>query len=104
MRVSQRTGHRVAERLRLLLAVAIRSLATGVKFHLAHAAFAACQTEWNDDASADFESLVLAANLDDLAHTLMTKDISALHLRDKSAHQVEVRAADRTRGHFNDRV
>src|SRR5262245_17270732 len=104
MRIAERSGNRVAERLRLLLAVAVRPLAARIELHLAHAALAAGQAEWNDDAINDLEALVVLADSDDLAHAFMAEHIAFFHFRDEAADQVQVRAADCARRDLDDCV
>jgi hypothetical protein len=64
----------------------------------------AADGEGHNHPIAGFELLVVAADLADLAHALVAKDIATLHPRDEAAVQVEVRAADGAGGHSDDRI
>src|ERR1044072_8456409 len=55
-------------------------------------------------AIADFQVVNLSADLDDLAHELMTHYVALLHCGNESVVHVQVGTADRGRGDFYDRV
>jgi hypothetical protein len=74
--IPKRSCDAIAERLCLFFTVPIRSLTAGIKFHLAHAAFATRQTKRNYHAVADLQTFVVATDLDDLAHALVPKHIA----------------------------
>jgi hypothetical protein len=46
----------------------------------------------------------LGADLDHFAHELMAEDVAGLHRRNVAVVEVEVRAADRSRGDLDDRI
>ena len=104
VRIAERSSYAIAERFRLFFPIAVRPLAAGVELHSAHAAFAAGQAERDDDPVADLQPLVFPAHLDDLPHAFVAEDVAGLHFRNKSAHQMEVGAADRAGRHLEDGV
>jgi hypothetical protein len=84
--------------------VRIGALAAGEVTVLAEEAFAAGDGERHHHAVADFELLVGGADFNHFAHGLMADDVARLHLRDKAAVNMQVRAADRAGGHLDDGV
>ena len=54
--------------------------------------------------SPTFSFVIVAADLDDLAHELVAEDVAAPHRRDEAVEQVQVGAADRGERDLDDRV
>src|SRR5205085_3908853 len=91
--------HQVAEALLAVGPLAHRPVAAPALI-----ALAAADREGNDDAVAHLELLVLAADLDDLAHELVADDVARLHARHEAVEEVEGGAADRAAGGLDDGV
>ena len=104
VRVAEQPGEGVAELLGLHLAVRVGALAAGPVAPFALAALAAADGEGHHHAVADLELLVVAADLDHLAHGLVAEHVAALHGGDEAAHQVQVGAADGAGGDLDDGV
>lgn len=67
-------------------------------------AFAANDSEGDDDAVSHLQSLVLRAHFHDFAHELVTHDVALLHARYETIKQMKVGATDGTTCHFDDRI
>ena len=78
-------------------------VAAGILVLRALVAGAACDHEGHDDALTLLQRR-LRADLDYLAHELVAQDVARLHRRDEPVVEVEVRSADRGRGHLDDAV
>src|SRR6185295_1798676 len=97
-------GGRVPPHLLRHPLVRVRVLAQRVQLALARRADAAGDGEGYDDPITDLELLHAASHLDDLAHELVAKDVTALHRRDEAVIKMQIRAADRGRRDLHDRV
>ena len=87
-----------------MLLVAVGALADREVAALALVALAADDREGDHDAVADLELLVVAADLDHLAHGLVAHDVARLHAGHEAVVEVQVRAADRAARHLDDGV
>ena len=102
MRVTKETGRSVAHDLCGLLAVGIGPVTAGIHFPLAEETFAAANSEWDDDPVSDLQVFDRAADLNHLAHILVAKDISFVHLGHITVIKMEIRSAYRGRRYLND--
>jgi hypothetical protein len=71
---------------------------------LALPAFAARDSEWNDDAVSNLKFGISATDLNNLAHRLVAHDITMVHAWDKAAVEMEVRAANGAARYSDDRI
>jgi hypothetical protein len=94
----------VSENLVGNVLVAVGALADRVVAAPALFALTAHDGEGHDDAVADLEPLVFAADFDHLAHELMSEDVAMLHARNEAVEKMQIRAADRAGRHLDDRV
>jgi hypothetical protein len=91
-------------RLGLRRLVGVAALAAGIKAALAEEAFAAGDGEGHHDTIADLKLVVVAADLDDLAHGLMAEHVAAFHAWNRSAIDMQIGATDRAGGDLDDRI
>jgi hypothetical protein len=106
VRVAEQAGRGVAEEGLGQVGVAVGHLADRIVAGLALLALAADHLERHDHPIADLEALGLGlgADLDDLAHRLVSHDVANAHRRDEAVHQVQIGPADAGRGDADDRV
>ena len=84
--------------------VRVGALATGIVASLAEEAFAAGDGERHNHTVADLELGVAGADLDHLAHGLVTDDVALLHLGDDAVIDVQIGATDGAGRDLDDRV
>ena len=101
---AEQAGGRLAHRLARHLSIGIGAVAAGEQTLLAEPALAAADREGDNDPVADLEVGDLRAELDHLAHILVTEYVAALHGRLIAVEEMQVGAADRAGGDFDDRV
>ena len=96
---------RVTEQRRALaLGLDLGRLALGEQAALAHPAVPAGDVERDDDPVADGQVGDVRTDFLDDAHGLVPEDVTGLQVRSEHAVQVQVRPADRGRGHLDDHV
>ncbi len=83
---------------------AIGFLAGRVLLHLAKKAVTAGDNKGDHHAIAFLQVLHLSTALDNLAHKFMSKNITVLHLRDLSAIEMQIGAANRRGRHAQDDI
>ncbi len=84
--------------------VAIGGLADREIARHALLALAAGHLERDDHTVPDLQLPAVAADLHHLAHGLVAEHVTGFHFRHEAAHEVQVRAADRTAGDLDDDV
>jgi hypothetical protein len=104
VRVSEQPGRRVSPQLGRLLMIGIGPFTPRVEAVAAKEAFATGDRKWHNHTISDLEFFHLRADLDDLANVLMAKDVAAFHGRNNPAINVQVRAADGTPRHLDNRI
>src|SRR5437879_1265541 len=87
-----------------LLLVGVRPFAAGKEATLAEEAFAAGDGERHHHPVSYLQLFVVLADLDDLAHRLVTEHVPAFHLGDDAVENVQVRAAYGASRHLDDGV
>src|SRR3954453_11247967 len=105
MRVAEETCGRMSEDFVGKLFVAVGGFANRKIAELALLAFAADNREGHDDADALLQMTIHAgADLDHLAHHLMSHDVAGQHCGNKIVEEMKVRAANRATRYFYDRI
>jgi hypothetical protein len=104
VRIAEQTGGRVAEQFFRERRIGIGILAKGKQVFLAEKAIAARNREGNHHAVAGFEIVHVEPALDHFAHKLMAENVARFHRRNQAVVQMQVGAADRRPGDFDDRV
>src|SRR5690349_5988984 len=104
MGVPENARRRMPEELLGHPCIRIRILAERIQFPLAEKAIAAGNGKRHDDTVADTDLFHSFADVDDLAHEFVSKNVPPFHRRHKAVIEVQIRAANRRRSDFDDRV
>lgn len=94
----------MAPQLLGLLGVGVGTFAAGIEAVLAEKAFTAGNGERHHHPVAHLEFRVVFPDFDNIAHGLMAKNIALFHGRHDAVEQMQIRAADRTGRHLDNRV
>src|SRR4051794_38687385 len=84
--------------------VRVRIFAYGEKPVLTGKTAAARDRKWNYNSVALLQVIHTTPHVHDFSHKFMAENVAALHRRNKAVVKVEIGAADRGRGDFNDGV
>src|ERR1051325_3189537 len=95
MRITKDPGGRMTKHLLRHPRVWIRVFTQRKHLFLAEETVAAGNRKRHDDAVANIQVGHFSPHLDYFAHEFMTEDIAALHRRNKTVVEVQIRSADR---------